>query len=142
MAFSDQAAVHHDDIFPTQFSCQTAVGLGDPQDPTKTLTITGCIFGWNSVEGGGEALGGAVVANGGVVNVHNTTFRKNRGEVHTEMLNVHSIPFRRKQCIHGTNMLLATIHPGGRFWLHVYGPRFECRRVLTYHEQLTLEQVS
>ena len=85
MAFSDQAAVHHGDSFPFRLSCQTAVGLGSPQDSTKTLTITGCIFGWNSVEGGGDALGGAVVANGGVVNVHNTTFRENRGEAHTEI---------------------------------------------------------
>jgi len=32
------------------------------------------------VEGAGEVFGGAVVANGGVVNVHNNVFQGNRGE--------------------------------------------------------------
>lgn len=54
---------------------------GASQDPDKTLTITGCVFGWNSVEGEGEGFGGAVVANGGVVYIHNTVFQGNRGEL-------------------------------------------------------------
>ena len=59
--------------------------LGDDLNET-TLTITGCIFGWNSVEGEEGALGGAVAAKAGAVNVYSTTFQENRGELHTDLL--------------------------------------------------------
>ncbi len=68
----------------TSIILTNSAGLYDSQDPNITLTITGCVFGWNSVEGEGEGFGGAVVATGGVVNVHNTVFQDNRGEYRVE----------------------------------------------------------
>ena len=56
------------------------LGLGDSQDPTKTLKITNCSFRGNQVGGDDDSPGGAVVGTGGVVIVHDSLFQENTGE--------------------------------------------------------------
>lgn len=60
--------------------------IGDLQDPTKTLNITGCLFSGNQVDSGGEGVGeddelfgGTVVAKWGVVTIDDTMFYENIG---------------------------------------------------------------
>lgn len=64
----------------------TFLWIGDLQDPTKTLDITGCLFSENTIDGGdegvgedGEVFGGTVVAKWGVVTIDDTMFYNNKG---------------------------------------------------------------
>ncbi|CAB1097917.1 unnamed protein product [Ectocarpus sp. CCAP 1310/34] len=64
----------------------TFLWIGDLQDPTKMLNITGCLFSENTIDGGdegtgedGEVFGGTVVAKWGVVTIDDTMFYNNKG---------------------------------------------------------------